>query len=95
VSALLRDAEQVFATAHAGTGECDYSIVVRHDGGIHMMAGADWPLESLRAYRVQRGKDGIRVEARSASGSCLLTAARPERALLPPLADFPNYLMLQ
>lgn len=103
MSALLKDAEEIFATAQAaGANDCDYSIVVGHDGGIHLIADADWALESLRthygasaAFRVKRGGEGVRVEARNAAGSCLLTAARPERALLPSLADFPRYLTIQ
>ena len=66
-----------------------------------MIAGADWPLDSLRAhhgaeaaYRVQRGPTGVRVEARNAGTSCLLMADRPERVLRPPVGDFPRYLML-
>lgn len=67
-----------------------------------MIAGADWPLDSLRAhhgaraaYRVRRGPGGVRVEARNAGASCLLMADKPERVLRPPVGDFPRYLMLQ
>jgi hypothetical protein len=103
VSAFLKHAEEIFATARtAGTEDCDLSILVNREGGIHIIAGADWQLESLRAhhsasaaYRVHRTNGRVRLEARSATQSCLLAAERPERALLPPLPDFPHYLMLQ
>ena len=103
VSAFLKHAEEIFATARTGGAEdCDLSILVNHDGGIHVIAGGDWQLESLRAhhgasaaYRVHRTNGSLRVEARSAAQSCLLTTERPERGLLPPLHDFPRYLMLQ
>jgi hypothetical protein len=102
VNAFLKHAEEIFATARtAGTEDCDFSILVNREGGIHMIAGADWPLESLRAhhgasaaYRVHRNVSSVRVEARSATQSCLLASERPERALLPALPDFPRYLML-
>ncbi|MGA7240151.1 MAG: hypothetical protein WBY44_30995 [Bryobacteraceae bacterium] len=103
VSAFLRHAEEIFATARtAGTEDCDLSILVNREGGIHMIAGADWQLESLRAhhgasaaYRVHRSHGSVRLEARSATQSCTLAAERPERALLPPLPEFPRYLILQ
>jgi hypothetical protein len=102
VSALLKNAEEIFATARAaGADDCDFAIFVRHDGALHMVSSADSPLESLRAcygaaaaYRVQRAHGRVRVEARNGGSSCLLTAASPERALRPALADFPRYLML-
>ena len=103
VSAFLKHAEEIFAAARdAGTEDCDLSILVNREGGIHMIAGTDWQLESLRAhhgaraaYRVYRTNGCVRLEAHSATESCLLAAERPERALLPALADFPRYLMLQ
>lgn len=102
MSALLKDAEAIFATAIDVATACDYSILVGDDGAIRMIADADWPLDSLRAhhgaraaYRVQRGPQGVRVEARNEGASCLLTADRPERVLRPPVGDFPRYLMLQ
>lgn len=98
----MRNAEEIFdAALAAGAGDCDWSIVVKNDGAIQMISGADWPLESLRAhhgasavYRVERGRDCVRVEARNAAGTCVFTSARPERALARPWADFPQYLIL-
>jgi hypothetical protein len=103
VSAFLRHAEEIFAVAHtAGTEDCNLSILVNREGGIHMIADADWQLESLRAhhgasaaYRVHRAGGTVRLEARSANQSCVLAADRPERALLPAIPDFPRYLILQ
>ena len=92
MSAFLRHAEEIFATARtAGTEDCDLSILVNREGGIHMIAGADWQLESLRAhhgasaaYRVHRSRGSVRLEARSATQSCTLargaSRARPSTA---------------
>jgi hypothetical protein len=102
VSAFLKDAEEIFQTAREGGREdCEWSILVGRDGGIHMLAACGWELEPLRlhhgakaAYRVTRSGGGVRVEARSADEACLLQAkpARPRRAALP---DFPQYLTIQ
>ena len=103
MSAFLKHAEELFAAAHAGgTDDCDLSILVNRDGGIHMIADADWQLEALRAhhganavYRVHRSGGNVRLEARSANQSCVLAADRPARALAPSIPDFPQYLMIQ
>ncbi len=103
MSAFLRHAEEIFTTARtAGTEDCNLSILVNRDAGIHMIADADWQLESLRAhhgasaaYRVNRDNGNVRLEARSANQSCMLAADRPERILMPAIPDFPRYLMLQ
>lgn len=99
----MRQAEEIFAAARTSGGDdCDLAILVGGDGGIHMLACADWQLESLRthhgaraAYRVRRASGSVRLEARTAEESCVLAADRPERILAPPLADLPRYLMLQ
>jgi hypothetical protein len=102
VSAFLKHAEEIFATACTGAEDCDLSILVNREGGLHVIAGGDWQLESLRAhhgasaaYRVHRTNGSVRVEARNAAQSCLLTTERPEWGLLAPLQDFPRYQMLQ
>jgi hypothetical protein len=103
VSAFLEHAEEIFATARtAGAGDCDLSILVNREGGIHVIADGGWQLESLRAhhgasvaYRVHRTNGSVRLEARSATQTCVLAAERPELGLMPPLHDFPRYLMLQ
>jgi hypothetical protein len=103
VSAFLRHAEEIFATAQtAGTDDCNLSILVNREGGIHMIADAEWQLESLRAhhgasaaYRVHRDGGAVRVEARSANRSCLLAAERPERVLMAAIPDFPRYQLIQ
>jgi hypothetical protein len=103
VSAFLRHAEEIFSAARtAGAEDCNLAILVNRDGGIHMIADADWSLAPLRehhgaaaAYRVNRSGGRVQLEARSATESCLLSAARPERAILPALGDFPHYLKLQ
>jgi hypothetical protein len=103
VSAFLRHAEEIFAAARtAGPEDCDMAILVNRDGGIHMIAGADWELEPMRqhygasaAYRVNRNGGQVKLEARRANESCTLVAEQPVRATRYGLADFPQYLMMQ
>jgi hypothetical protein len=95
---LLEAAE---AASGAGEASSDWTIVVSREGGIRMLAGSDWSLESLQSfhgaqmvYRVRRGSDVIRVEGRAGSRTCLFEAGKPNGAarLLP--ADFPRYELL-
>ena len=99
MNAFLRNAEELFRTARQVSGEdCQFSVLIGSDGGIHMVFGSDWGLEPLRqhhgaraAYRVTRSSGSVALEGRSAGASCRLEAARPSRALLGPLAHVPCY----
>ena len=76
-------AEQILATAEAAAArgdECsEMTIVIGEDGGIHMLADFDWPLESLvlhhgarAAYRVIQESSTVRVEAHELGGHHIL-----------------------
>lgn len=99
VNAYLRNAEELLATARQGAGEdCQFSVLIGSDGGIHMVFGSDWGLEPLRqhhgaraAYRVTRSAGCVALEGRSVGASCRLEASRPARALLDSLACIPCY----
>jgi hypothetical protein len=85
VNAFLRHAEEIFeAACTAGPEDCDMAILVNRDGGIHMIAGADWELEPMRqhygasaAYCVNRNSGQVKLEARRANESCTLVADPP------------------
>lgn len=105
VSCLLKHAEEIFEAAQSGEQDCDFSILIHSNGGIHMLAGSDWSLEPLRihhgaqaVYRVKRSGGRVRLEARSADESCTLEAAPPATRLSWPApalaADFPRYLTI-
>ena len=60
------------------------TILIGAEGGIRMIAGSDWPLESLgnlhgsrMAYRVSQNQAGIRVEGRADGRSCVLETTKP------------------
>lgn len=82
-AARIFDAAQ--DAASAGLIPSDMSILIRHDGAIHMVAGNDWPLESLRAhhgaqmaYRVSQQGGAVRVMGRAGSRTCLFEAEKPD-----------------
>lgn len=81
---LLEAAEQA---AHAGNTASDLTILISREGGIHMIAGSDWPLDSLQfhhgartAYRVSEHASKVRVEGREAGRTCVFETESPERA---------------
>jgi hypothetical protein len=75
------------------------ALLVNADGAIHVMPAEEWNLEPLRvhhgaraAYRVSRGRSGVRLEARSAAGqSCVLEAPGQCGQRLGILPDNPQY----
>ena len=102
VSSFLREVEEIFATAREGGPEdCDLAILVSREGGIHMVAGSDWELESLRvrhgataAYRIARSGGRVRLEARSAGQSCVLRSDQRKHPVSTTIPDFPRYLTI-
>ena len=69
------------AVAHGET--CSHmTIMIGQEGGIHMLADSDWPLDSLAwhhgartIYRVSERSGAVRVEGREGSRTCLLETA--------------------
>ncbi len=80
---LLDAAESASA---AGEACSDLTVLIKHDGGIHMLTDSDWPLDSLAwhhgakmAYRVGRRRGSVRVEGREGSRTCVLESANPKQ----------------
>ena len=102
MSRFLDNAESILATAESvrdgGAVETDWTILYVPEEGIRMLAGNDWPLESLQAhygaqmvYRIQQQESMVRVEGRAGSRACLLESAKPNgvaRRLLPDRRDY-------
>ena len=81
---LLEAAEQA---NQAGNSPSDLTILISQEGGIHMIAGSDWPLDSLQshhgartAYRVSELSSKVRVEGREAGRTCVFETESPARA---------------
>ena len=99
---FLNNAESILQTAEGvragGPVEPNWTILYVPEEGIRMVAGNDWPLESLQAhygaqmvYRVQQQESMVRVEGRAGSRACLLESAKPKevaRRLLPERRDY-------
>lgn len=86
----------------AGSGPVTESITVLigAEGGIHLIAGADWPLERLRAergaqaaYRIQHNTGKIELIGEDGANRCRLEAARPPSPALELLKDQPRYML--
>src|SRR5580700_1704074 len=81
---ILDAAESAVQAGHTPT---DMTILISAEGGIHMVADSDWPLDSLQlhhgakmAYRVSQNSSVVRVEGREHTRTCLFETVKPERA---------------
>ena len=83
MSRFAEHAHQILdaAEAAAARGEAcsEMTILIGQDGGIHMIANSDWPLDSLAlhhgaraVYRVAERNGKLTVEAREGRRRCLL-----------------------
>jgi len=102
VSRFIANAVEILAAAentiHAGSMPSDLTILISAEGGIHMVADADWPLESLRqfhgstaAYRVRPLEGKVRVEGRTGSQTCFFETEQPANAARLLLNSVPTY----
>jgi hypothetical protein len=91
VSLLATQASELMNAAESALREgntvSDMTVVIGRHGGIRIIAGADWPLDSLNAhygakaaYRVTERSARIRVEGRGDTGTCLLETVTPRHA---------------
>src|SRR5262249_52298161 len=84
VSAFLKQAEEIFATAGAAGAEgTELAVLVDHAGCIQVLAAGGWSAEALRVdrgartvYRISRSAGRVRLEGRTAEQRCLLESAR-------------------
>jgi hypothetical protein len=92
---ILEAAESAVQSGHTPTA---MTILISAEGGIHMVADSDWPLDSLQlhhgakmAYRVSQSASVVRVEGRADSRTCLFETVKPERAARLLLNSSPSY----
>jgi len=104
VSRFIANAVEILEAAEntmtAGSVPSDITILISAEGGIHMVADSDWPLESLRqfhgvsaAYRVRPVQDRVEVEGRSATQTCHFESEKPATAARFLLNSVPAYHM--
>ena len=92
---ILEAAESAVQSGHTPT---DMTILITAEGGIHMVADSDWPLDTLQlhhgakmAYRVSQSASVVRVDGRADSRTCLFETVKPERAARLLLNNSPSY----
>jgi hypothetical protein len=90
VSRFIENAARIFeaaeGVAQSGHEVSDTTILISPTGGIRVVAGSDWPLQSLlehhgaqMAYRVTHQETSVRVHGRAGGKTCLFETEKPER----------------
>ena len=103
MSRFLDDAQSIFDAAQAvsasGQVVTEFTMLIGPEGGIHMLAASDWPLERLMAergartaYRVLERHGKVRVEGRAGSQACRLEGESPGQVARRLLNATPNPL---
>ncbi len=85
VSFFVEHMQQLFESAQSAASPSEMTILIGQDDAIRMIAGSDWPLDSLAldrgaksAYRVIGSFDGtIRIEGREGSRRCVMESTTP------------------
>jgi hypothetical protein len=74
----------ILEAAESAGSSSSMTILIGHEGGIHMIADSDWPLDSLSwhhgaktAYRVSEQSGSVRVEGREGQRTCVMESAKP------------------
>ncbi len=90
MGAFWQDAEGLFQTARqgdqAGSEDCDWAILIGHQGEIRMLAADGWSWaglladhEAVTTYRITRERGQVRVEGQSGAQSCRFEYASPAK----------------
>lgn len=94
---LLDAAVGASAAGHA-TGSM--TVLIGEEGGIHIIADSDWPLERIAehrgahtAYRVRHQAGRIEVQGRQGSSVCHLETESPAARTRRLLRDCPQYVV--
>lgn len=104
MTGFLDNAQRILEAAALAPAEAateSLAILIGADGGIHMVMGSDWPLDSLRThhgapagYRVSRRAGLVEVEGKSRNQTCLLTSIPAISAARQILTNRRQYLAL-
>lgn len=101
---FLEHAWEIFHAAEcareAGPEASDWTILISPAGQIRMLAGCDWPLESLgnehgarMVFRVSRQQGKVRLEGRAGRRTCVFETAKPDGVARRLPADPPEALL--
>jgi len=101
VNAFLENAQKLFdvARADSSASNTDFALLVRPDGGLHLIMESPLSLEAAAihagartAYRVTRSSGGVRVMGRDGDRQCVLEdRAQARRVSNELLRDQPLY----
>lgn len=102
MSRFLENAQRIFQAAEdasqAGMPPSEMTIFIGPEGGIQMIAGSEWSLESLAwargaqmAYRVSQQDHTVTVVGRAGSRTCLFETETPNGAARRLLSNRVNY----
>jgi hypothetical protein len=79
VDTFLRNAQEIFEVARAGGERADWALLIRPDGGLHLLMETPFSLDSAAAYagarvayRVTRSERGVRVTGQNGAQTCVL-----------------------
>ena len=81
MNSFLENAQQLFDVARADNKaeDLDFALLVRPDGGLHLIMESSAPFDSpvdyaeaRVAYRVTRSGGGVRVQGKNGAQTCLL-----------------------
>ena len=87
---FLDDAQRIFEAAESvsasGQALTEFTVLVGPEGGLHMLANSDWPLERLlaergarMAYRVSERRGKVSVEGCAGRQNCRLESESPRQ----------------
>lgn len=97
---FLLNAQRIFdvACADGSTNSSEFALLVRRDGGIHMVMESEMSLLAVMAqndadtaYRVTRSQNGVRVTGANGSRRCELAERSPRTVLNSLFRDQPLY----
>jgi hypothetical protein len=95
---FLENAAAILETATSTPGQEEWTILIGSSGALEMVAGSDWPLESLAreraarmAFRVTHRGAVVRVEGRQGLRTCAFSSEPAGTAMQTLLTAPPMY----
>lgn len=92
--------DAALSASRLGCATESVTVVIGDEGGIHILARNDWPLDRLReergaraTYRVEHASGRVAVTGTTATSACRLESDRPALAIQQVLRDNPRYLL--
>ncbi len=100
MDSFLEHAQQILDVAHSDTSGLreDFALLIRPDGGLHLIMESEFTLEAASeyagarsAYRVTRSGQGVRVQGWSSGRKCVLEEKSTADLARDLMRDQPRY----